>query len=136
MHLGILVERAKVDERAARHSGARGGGGNAVWHRSIVSRRESIEHVADDEEQLAACRFHRVPCAVARLQLFILCMDRQNLSDAKRIAQGPAELHLFVDGMDVPDPYYGGETGFEQVYTMLEKASIEWIEQWSKKTNS
>ena len=66
----------------------------------------------------------------------ILCMDRQNLIDAKRIAQGPAELHLFVAGMDVPDPYYVGEAGFEQVYTMLEKASIEWIEQWSEKTNS
>lgn len=62
----------------------------------------------------------------------ILCMDQQNMMDAQRIAKGPAELHLFVDGMDVPDPYYGGETGFQKVYAMLEKASIHWIEQWSK----
>ena len=67
MHLGILVECAKVDERAARHGGVRGRGGYAVWHGSVIPRRESIEHVADDEEQLATCRLHRVPRAVARL---------------------------------------------------------------------
>ena len=74
------------------------------------------------------------PLTATDFDLFdvILCMDQHNLLDAKRIAQGPAELHLFVDGVDVPDPYYGGATGFEEVYAMLEKASIQWIEQWSK----
>lgn len=53
----------------------------------------------------------------------ILAMDRDNLTDLRRIApeDATAELRLFrefeegADGLDVPDPYYGGRRGFEEV---------------------
>jgi len=61
----------------------------------------------------------------------ILAMDRQNLASLRRRA--PAALRerirLFLefapdaDAMDVPDPYYGGPNGFEEVLDLVEIAA-------------
>ena len=61
----------------------------------------------------------------------ILAMDRENLSELERRA--PAEhrhkVQLFLEyaGVaqhdEVPDPYYGGEAGFELVLDLVEQAS-------------
>lgn len=59
----------------------------------------------------------------------ILAMDRRNLSDLK--AETPAEyakkIKLFLSygqssESEVPDPYYGGGQGFEQVLDLIEDA--------------
>lgn len=59
----------------------------------------------------------------------ILAMDLANLADLKRLGQGAgtAELDLFLRRYageldEVPDPYYGGEAGFEQVLDLIERA--------------
>lgn len=62
----------------------------------------------------------------------VIAMDRENLSDLRRLAdragQGHDRLHLlsaFASNggpEDVPDPYYGGEQGFETVLDMIEDA--------------
>ncbi|MGM0767363.1 MAG: low molecular weight protein-tyrosine-phosphatase [Pseudomonadota bacterium] len=61
---------------------------------------------------------------------FILVMDRQNLADIRDIwrQNGGTEPELFLaygnGGQDeVPDPYYGGDEGFESVLDMIENAS-------------
>ncbi|MBS1200212.1 MAG: phosphotyrosine protein phosphatase [Proteobacteria bacterium] len=62
---------------------------------------------------------------------YLLAMDEQNLEHLRRLAPAGhrAELRLFLDyapgagQRDVPDPYYGGETGFEQVLDLVEEAS-------------
>ncbi len=63
----------------------------------------------------------------------VLVMDRQNLADV--LAGGPedgidpARVRLFRDfdprvpGGEVPDPYYGGDSGFEEVLDMVERTS-------------
>lgn len=60
----------------------------------------------------------------------ILAADRANLSDLE--AQCPPQyqhkLQLFLAGIDadydeIPDPYYGGENGFELVLDLVEQAS-------------
>jgi len=62
---------------------------------------------------------------------YILAMDRENLSNLQQICP-PQHLHklnLFMEfGMgfsqrEVPDPYYGGEQGFENVLDMVEDAA-------------
>ena len=61
----------------------------------------------------------------------LLAMDEQNLEHLRRLAPAGhrAELRLFLEyapalgRKDVPDPYYGGETGFEQVLDLVEEAS-------------
>ena len=58
-------------------------------------------------------------------------MDRANLRDleAMRPASFQGFLGLFLDFStqrtlsEVPDPYYGGDAGFEQVFNLVEDAS-------------
>jgi protein-tyrosine phosphatase len=62
---------------------------------------------------------------------FILAMDRENLSTLRRSAPPAARerIRLFLefvpeaDTAEVPDPYYGGANGFEQVLDLVEAAS-------------
>jgi len=63
----------------------------------------------------------------------VLAMDGRNLADVRRAeaASGggadPARVRLFGDfdpvepGGEVPDPYYGGEQGFQEVLAMVER---------------
>ncbi|MDY3113081.1 MAG: low molecular weight phosphotyrosine protein phosphatase [Helicobacter sp.] len=55
----------------------------------------------------------------------IVAMDGQNYRDLARFNFGE-KLVLMGDfglnGRDIPDPYYGGSDGFENVYKMLESA--------------
>ena len=62
----------------------------------------------------------------------VLAMDRANLRNLERLrdqAKGEAALDLLRsydpeagDGAEVPDPYYGGPDGFEQVYRMIHRS--------------
>lgn len=62
---------------------------------------------------------------------FILTMDRQNLADIRDIWRqtGGTEPELFLSYaesaavQEVPDPYYGGDQGFETVLDLIEDAS-------------
>lgn len=61
----------------------------------------------------------------------ILAMDRENLAVLRRRAPATAQerLHLFLDfaqgqeRREVPDPYYGGANGFEDVLDLVEAAT-------------
>jgi protein-tyrosine phosphatase len=61
----------------------------------------------------------------------ILAMDRQNLSVLQRRAPAGARsrVRLFLEfapeagTAEVPDPYYGGPNGFEEVLDLVESAS-------------
>ena len=60
---------------------------------------------------------------------YILAMDKQNLADLKQILRPvPEHLYLMRDfdpkakGADVPDPYFGGQDGFEDVYQLLQRS--------------
>lgn len=62
---------------------------------------------------------------------YVLAMDRENLSDLMRMKPDGcrAEVSLFLDfaaeqsESEVPDPYYGGDAGFEHVLDLVEDAS-------------
>lgn len=67
----------------------------------------------------------------------ILAMDRQNLADLRALAPASARdrVQLFRDydpevggPADVPDPYYGGEDGFELVLDIVERAAAGLLE--------
>ena len=53
-------------------------------------------------------------------------MDRQNVRDLQALAPagGGAEVRLFhPDGLDIPDPYYGGPPDYEHALDMIEVAA-------------
>jgi protein-tyrosine phosphatase len=62
---------------------------------------------------------------------YILAMDRDNLEELRERAPESTEagLHLFLEfagserAIEVPDPYYGGASGFELVLDLVEHAS-------------
>ena len=62
----------------------------------------------------------------------IYVMDSGNYNDVKSMAQKPGQmekvdyiLNILYPGSNkaVPDPYYGGEDGFEKVYQLLDAAT-------------
>ena len=68
---------------------------------------------------------------------YILAMDKYNLSFLQNMAdkQHVNKINLFLEYaencklIEIPDPYYGGEDGFEIVLDLLQKASIGLIKQ-------
>ncbi len=109
--------------------------GTGDWH---------IGERADRRAQQAAARRGYELTSIARkfeardFEMFdyVLAMDAQNLRDlgslrrqAGRTLDGPPKVCLFRDfdptagrGAGVPDPYYGGDNGFEEVLDMCERA--------------
>jgi protein-tyrosine phosphatase len=60
----------------------------------------------------------------------VLAMDWDNLSFLSGMAPDGVEVRLFrsfdpdaPEGAEVPDPYYGGQEGFEEVLRLVEAAS-------------
>ncbi|PQJ30520.1 protein-tyrosine-phosphatase [Nonlabens arenilitoris] len=60
---------------------------------------------------------------------YIFVMDNSNYRDVIALAQNDeqrAKVHKIMDwafpdeDLDIPDPYYGGDSGFENVYRMLD----------------
>ena len=90
-------------------------------------------------QQTARSRGYDLSSQRARLALagdferfeYVVAMDRENQKNLLAICPpGYQErLHLFLDFapqlgvQDVPDPYYGGPQGFEQVFDLVEAAS-------------
>lgn len=66
---------------------------------------------------------------------YLLAMDHDNLAalEARRPADSAAHVGLFLafaglPDRAVPDPYYGGDDGFEQVLDLVESASRGLVE--------
>jgi protein-tyrosine phosphatase len=66
----------------------------------------------------------------------VLVMDEFNLNDANQLVGGAprkARMHLFCEycteheHTEVPDPYYGGAEGFEEVLDLLEDGCTELV---------
>ena len=59
----------------------------------------------------------------------VLAMDHDNLDNLNDLGGVSPRVMLFRDfdpvepGGDVPDPYYGGDAGFEEVLSMVERTS-------------
>ena len=100
-------------------------------------------HIGEPPDQRALAAARRRGLDMSRLRArqiasedfarfdFILAMDRANLSDLRRRAptQYRERVRLFLEfapdaGVDeVPDPYYGGAAGFEEVLDLAEQAA-------------
>lgn len=120
----VLAERGLEGEIEVDSAGTGawhvGEGPDARMSRAAAARGYRLGGAA---RQVTAEDFRRFDLVVA--------MDRQNLADLEAIAPPPGERHadlrLFSDFLpagspaDVPDPYYGGDTGFEQVLDLVEE---------------
>ncbi|MDX2265887.1 MAG: low molecular weight protein-tyrosine-phosphatase [Hyphomicrobiales bacterium] len=68
---------------------------------------------------------------------YILAMDEMNLGDLRELAPPdfPGVVRLFLDyapgagAREVPDPYFGGDEGFADVYALIDRASRGLLEE-------
>ncbi|MGK7390035.1 MAG: low molecular weight protein-tyrosine-phosphatase [Candidatus Cyclobacteriaceae bacterium M2_1C_046] len=73
---------------------------------------------------------------------YIVAMDRSNLKNIKLLDHGNEFSHkIFLmrdfdpkeKGTEVPDPYFGGEEGFQNVYDILNRSTKEFLNHIIKK---
>lgn len=110
--------------------------GTSGYHTGEAPDRRSQRVAGQRGYDLSALRARQVADDdFARFDL-ILAADRHNLAELER--RCPAEhqhkLALMLDalpggaGREVPDPYYGGPTGFDHVLDLLEDACDAWLD--------
>ncbi len=118
--LNRLDEKVKVDS-AGTHS-------YHIGHQpdprsQAAARQANVDIAGDRSRKIRSEDFHQYH--------EILVMDKLNLNDvrAQAPAGSPAVIQLIMDDLpdyglrEVPDPYYGGETGFTRVVDMLDQVA-------------
>ena len=68
---------------------------------------------------------------------YIIPMDRNNLKNVERLKPSDDQARIILMreydeyeiGFDVPDPYYGGEDGFQQVFEILNRSVAKLIQE-------
>lgn len=103
--------------------------GTGDWHVGKAADIRTRQAAQQRGYDLSALRGRQVKAADFHAFDLILAMDNSNLYDLQQLRPGnaSAELDLFLRRYqleldEVPDPYYGGEAGFEQVLDLLEQA--------------
>ncbi len=103
--------------------------GTGDWHVGKAPDQRTCQAAQRRGYALHDLRARQVEAADFQRFDLILAMDLNNLSDLQclRPATAQADLDLFLRRYalaldEVPDPYYGGEAGFEQVLDLVEQA--------------
>jgi len=105
--------------------------GTHDYHAGEAPDPRSIEHAARRGYDLKPLRARQVARRDFVEFHHILAMDQGHLRLLRAIepAGATARIALYLEhstswrGLDVPDPYYGGGRGFEEVLDMVEEAS-------------
>ncbi len=124
-----VVLEAALDEAGLTEAVEVTSSGTGDWHvGNPMDRRAAATLVAAGYDPSR----HRArlydPASSVDLDL-VLAMDSDNLADLTRGREPSDRVRLYRDfdpvgtGVDVPDPYYGGDAGFEEVLTMVERTS-------------
>lgn len=89
---------------------------------TVAAQKRGVDLTTQRARRVAADDFDRFD--------YVVAMDRSNFEDlaASCPAGQETKLRLFMEfaehaASEVPDPYYGGVTGFERVLDMIELAS-------------
>lgn len=105
--------------------------GTGSWHLGEAPDRRATQAAENRGYDLAFLRARQLSQADFEHYDYILAMDKENLAELEAMAPADyqGELSLFLDYSDsgknreVPDPYYGGDHGFDQVLDMVEQAA-------------
>ena len=105
--------------------------GTGDWHLDHAPDQRTSQVAASKGYDLSELRARLVTSADFNQFDYIIAMDNANLKDLRAMQpEGYAgHLGLFLDFSEqpavreVPDPYYGGEDGFELVFGLVEDAS-------------
>lgn len=111
--------------------------GTSSWHQGEKADKRAIASMQQHGIDINDLRSRPFTIADFDNFDFIFVMDRQNLTDILALAQSEEhrmKVKLFLDESEstkvkeVPDPYYGGDQGFEEVYNLLNAATDAFLE--------
>jgi low molecular weight protein-tyrosine phosphatase len=98
--------------------------GTGDWHAGEAPDERAQRHAKSRGYDLSAQRARQMRARDFEEFDLVVAMDRGHLRELRRHCprQHQGKLRMLVDGRDVPDPYYGGPEGFEQVLDLVEAA--------------
>ncbi len=105
--------------------------GTSAWHAGERADARMRRHAKKRGIELTSISRQFIPDDFDRFD-YIVAMDRENMEQLRRAARNKQDLEKLFYMTDfskkfnynhVPDPYYGGEDGFELVLDLLEDAS-------------
>mgnify|MGYP001084254962 CR=1 FL=1 len=103
--------------------------GTSGSHRGQAPDRRSIAVAQKNGIDISSQASRKLTTADLETYDYIFVMDNSNYRDTIALAQNEtqkAKVHKILDwafpneDLDVPDPYYGGDSGFDNVYRMLD----------------
>lgn len=121
---GIL--RSKLTNNFTVDSAGTGG-----WHAGELPDKRSIQTARERGIDITNQRARKFKKSDFEDFDFIYVMDNQNYKDVLALAESEThknKVQLILEELfpgervDVPDPYYGGQDGFEKVFDMLDEA--------------
>jgi len=128
--LAESVFREKARERGVEDRFEIDSAGTSGYHRGAPPDRRSVLTAARRGVEVTGASRQVVDEDLSRFD-FVIAMDAENLSELDalhRQVEGKARLHRLrewdpeADAPDVPDPYFGGERGFDDVHDIVERA--------------
>ena len=120
-----LVQAEGLDQQVVVDSA-----GTGDWNVGLPPDERAIEAAARRGIDIAGQRGRQVAPGDFQTFDYVFAMDRKNLRDLQGLRRGPdgASPQLFLEDREVPDPYYGGEEGFEVVLDLLEAGARTWLQ--------
>lgn len=126
----LARERGLADRLSVRSAGTHD------YHVGECPDTRTLDHARRRGYDLSAQRAMQVSKRHFEEFDYILAMDRSHLRQLRAMMPpgATARVGMFLDvsarwkGEDVPDPYYGGTEGFEQVLDMVEEAAGRWLD--------
>ena len=110
--------------------------GTAGWHAGKSPDPRAIAAAAQRGVDISSLRARQAIADDFDRFDFVLAMDSSNHDDLERLRSPDqrGQLNRFLEfagstaPVDVPDPYYGGDDGFEYVLDLIEEASTGFIQ--------
>ena len=122
---GVLASKVSISEIIVDSAGTAG------YHIGNPPDPRSIEVATSHGIDISGQRCRRFSVADFDDFDYIFAMDRENLRNLQDMARNTSDLDklaLLLEAagmpqMEVPDPYYGGPRGFQEVYGLIDLAT-------------
>lgn len=111
--------------------------GTTAWHEGEPADERAAATALQHGVEINNTARQLQPQEADDFDMFI-CMDRDNVSDVLALGVSPGRVFLLRDfednaeSPDVPDPYYGGTNGFENVFRIINTACLGLLRELEK----